>query len=183
VRLGGTFIPAGQQIFRVDTPFGLREFPKVAAKYEAVTFSRDVAVRRRKVEFLGLGHPLVDALIAYLKSPKCRGSVSNITRTTSNDRLSVRWYVSVQTENGKTKHYYRHVALDSHGSIQSADERSDLELLKIAIQSATGSGSLPVEGMRQSAEGHLSFLLAELRGSVDGVAAIRPDLVGLAVSS
>lgn len=183
VRLGGTFIPAGQEIFRVDTPFALREFSKVAAKYEAVTFSRDVAVRRRKVEFLGLGHPLVDALIAYLKSPRCRGAVSNISSSASNGALSVRWFVSVQTENGKTKPYYRNVAVSPHGSIQPVDERSDLEALRTVGQSPKACGTLPVASMRQSAEGHLGYLLGELRGSVDGVAAIRPDLVGLSLSS
>jgi len=183
VRLGGTFIPAGQEIFRVDTPFALREFAKVAAKYEAVTFNRDVAVRRRKVEFLGLGHPLVDALVTHLKSPRCRGSVSNILSAASNSTLSVRWFVSVQTENGKTKSYYRHVAVSSHGSIQPVDERSDLGALRTAGHLLTECRTLPVASMRQSAEVHLGYLLGELRGAVDGVTAIRPDLVGLAISS
>jgi hypothetical protein len=180
VRLGGTFIPAAQDVFRIDTPFALREFTGVAAKYDAATFSRDLAVRRRKVEFLGLGHPLVDALITYLKSPRWRGSVSSIHGT--NGIASVRWFVSMQTADGKVKHYYRNIGVNGLGSIHSIDARSDLLALQAAANSVSAKPT-PIQKARECAEGHLGYLLGELRGSTEAVSAIRPDLVGLALTS
>jgi hypothetical protein len=145
------------------------------------TFSRGIAVRRRKVEFLGLGHPLVDALIAYLKSPRWRGSVSSIHD--ADGIVSVRWFVSMQTEDGKVKHYYRNIGVNSLGSIHSIDARGDLLALQAPANSTASAKTLPVQKVREYAEGHLDYLLGELRGSADAVSAIRPDFVGLALTS
>jgi len=43
-------------------PFGLPE------RYQAATFEREVAIQRGDAEFLALGHPFIDALIAYVGS-------------------------------------------------------------------------------------------------------------------
>lgn len=54
----------------------------------------------------------------------------------------------------------------------------------LAAASATRLSRLALSTVAPiTAEAHLGYLLGELRGSVDDVAAIRPDLVGLALSS
>ena len=78
--------------------------------------------------------------------------------------VSVRWFVSMQTENGKVKHYYRHIGVNSLGSIQSVEERSDLRALEAATQPPATSASPSVGKARQAAEGHPGYLLGELRG-------------------
>jgi len=80
------------------------------------------------------------------------------------------------------KHYYRHVGINISGSIHAVDVRSDLNLLKATATTAS-STTVPSNNVRECAEGHLGYLLGELRGSVDGVTAIRPDVVGLGLIS
>jgi len=181
IRLGGTFIPMGSEIYRLDTPQPVREFPSVAAKYDAVTFDRDSAMRRRKVEFLGLGHPLVDAVIGYLRSPKWQGSISALPETKNGATVSVRWLVTVQLENGKEKQFYRHVSIDSLGSTMELSERFDVDVLKILSTQPSNGHPFPTEKLRQSAQSDLEYFVAQLRANHDGVLAVRPELVGIAV--
>jgi ERCC4-related helicase len=180
IRLGGTFIPVGNETYRIDTPQALREFPSAAAKYEAITFDRDVAMRRRKVEFLGLGHPLVDALIAYLRSPKWEGSVAAIPIAGDEVSASVRWFVSVQMENGKEKQFYRNVSINNLGSVTEAGERVDLDRLRNPPLHPSNGRPSSAEKLRQSAQADLGYFLAQLRAKHDGVLAVRPELVGIA---
>lgn len=181
IRLGGTFVPVGPQVFRIDTPFALRAYPHVAAKYEAVTFSRDIAVRRRKVEFLGLGHPLVDSLIDYLKSPKWKGTVSAVCTSSQEPHVSLRWFISLRTEDGKTRHYFRNVEASELGSIQPANERTDIDLLSYDVRDVR-SVTLGLTKIKTCVDQHLDYLLGELRASLDGTTAIRPELVGVAIT-
>jgi hypothetical protein len=67
IRLGGTVLPMGE-FWQILTPECLKAFSQVAPKYESVTFDRELAMRKKKCELLGIGHPLIDALIAYLKT-------------------------------------------------------------------------------------------------------------------
>ena len=180
VRLGGTFVPVGYETFRIDTPLFLREYPRVAAKYDAVTFNRDLAMRRRRIDFLGLGHPLIDALIAYLKSPQWRGSVSMLQQQNGEETLLVRWLVSVQTNNGKWGQHFRHVAVNTLGSIRVVDERHDLDALKKASPAQVIPRPQFSEKLRDCAKTDLDYFLAELRATTEDLCAIRADLIGLA---
>jgi hypothetical protein len=51
----------------------LNPFSLVAPKYEYITFDRELAMRKKKCELLGIGHPLIDALIAYLQNAPFSG--------------------------------------------------------------------------------------------------------------
>src|SRR5689334_12836233 len=66
LRLGGTVLLDGE-LFRVDVPERLRSAAKVRASYENATFKGSLAMRTRNAQFLGLGYPVIDALIEYLR--------------------------------------------------------------------------------------------------------------------
>jgi len=183
IRLGGTFIPTGHEIFRLDAPQPLREFSSVAVKYEAVTFNRDVAMRRRKVEFLGLGHPLIDALITYLRSPRWQGTVAEFSSSAADKSVSVRWFVTVQMEGGKEKQYYRHVMVNTLGSTSEVDERQDLDRLKDVSSQPNDARPIPDQRVSDFANADLGYFLAEVRANTDGVLAIRPELVGVVTNT
>lgn len=179
VRLGGAVVPLGDETYRIETPPAIREQSRgVLMRYEAATFNRDVAMRRKRIEFMGLGHPLVDALIAYFKSPIWRGEV---TRLSSGDEplLSVRWLVSVQSENGKTQQHFHHVVLNQVGSARKIDERHDLNLLPILANMQQGI-IIDTAKLQAFAEAEFQGVLAELRAVSDGQPTIRGELVGLA---
>ena len=75
IRLGGTVLPVGE-FWQVLTPDCLKTFPQVAPKYENVTFDRELSMRKKKCELLGVGHPLIDALIAYLQNAPFSGDTA-----------------------------------------------------------------------------------------------------------
>ena len=60
------------------TPDCLKAFPQVTPRYGKVTFNRELATRTKKCELLGIGHPLVDALLAYLQNAPFHGEASCI---------------------------------------------------------------------------------------------------------
>jgi hypothetical protein len=161
----------------------LREFPSVAVKYDAVTFNRDVAMRRRKVEFLGLGHPLIDALITYLRSPRWQGTVAEFSSSVSDRSVSVRWFVTVQMEGGKEKQYYRHVMVNALGSTSEVDERQDLDSLRDVSSQPNDAHPIFDERVRDFAKADLECFLAGVRANSDGVLALRPELVGVVTHS
>ena len=75
VRLGGTILPTGE-FWQVQTPECLKAFTQVAPKYENVTFDRELAMRKKRCELLGIGHPLIDALLAYLQNAPFSGDTA-----------------------------------------------------------------------------------------------------------
>ncbi|MBI4489413.1 MAG: DEAD/DEAH box helicase family protein [Deltaproteobacteria bacterium] len=182
LRLGGTILPNGET-YRVGTPDALLNYPKVSRQYDAVTFDRHIAMRRRKVEFLGLGHPLVDALISYLQSSRWPGDV---TALSASDRrisgFSFRYLGVAQFDNGTIKRFYRNYLMGQEGSWSIADERCDLNALISTGPSnkATMSASSPVlEEIRQRAETGLSEFQTELRANLDNVSSLRAQIVGM----
>ena len=75
IRLGGSMLPVGE-FWHVLVPECLKAFPQVAPKYEHITFDRELAMRKRRCELLGIGHPLIDALVAYLQNAPFSGDVA-----------------------------------------------------------------------------------------------------------
>ncbi len=183
LRLGGMMIPNGET-YRVTTPDSLLNYPRVSPRYEAVTFDRQVAMRRRNVEFLGLGHPLVDALIAYLQSSRWPGDVSAL-QIPNNETVgySLRYLVVVEFDNGSPKRLYRNCLMGEDGSWRIGDERFDLEALeKLPSRTevpAPHRGS-DVATSRQRAETGLSEFQTELRARLEGVVSLRGQIVGVA---
>ena len=76
IRLGGSMLPVGE-FWQVLTPECLNAFSLVAPKYEHITFDRELAMRKKKCELLGIGHPLIDALIAYLQNAPFSGDAAS----------------------------------------------------------------------------------------------------------
>lgn len=75
VRLGGTLLPMGE-FWQIQTPECLKAFTQVAPKYENVTFDRELAMRKKRCELMGIGHPLIDALIAYFQNAPFSGDTA-----------------------------------------------------------------------------------------------------------
>ena len=75
LKLGGAALPDGE-FWTLITPESLRQPYRLAPRYDRVSFNRELAMRVRNCEMVGLGHPLVDALIHALRKPAFQGSVS-----------------------------------------------------------------------------------------------------------
>ena len=77
LRLGGSVLLEGE-FWQVLTPDCLKAFPQVTPRYGRVTFNRELATRTKKCELLGIGHPLIDALLTYLQNAPFHGEASCI---------------------------------------------------------------------------------------------------------
>jgi hypothetical protein len=89
--------------------------------------------------------------------------------------------VTVQVENGKEKQFYRHVSINTLGSTTEVSERSDVEALRNLSSHPSDGRPRPTDKLRQSALADLEYFLAQLRANHDGVLAVRPELVGIAL--
>ncbi|MBI4026826.1 MAG: DEAD/DEAH box helicase [Verrucomicrobia bacterium] len=94
VRLGGSVLTEGE-FWQILTPECLKGCSQVAPKYAHVTFNRDLATRKRNCELFGIGHPLVDALLAYLQNAPFNGDTACFAvRAGEQSRIEVRYRVT-----------------------------------------------------------------------------------------
>ncbi len=183
--LEGSFLPNGEG-FRIETPKVLKEFSGVIARYPSTTFDRNLAMRRRGMEFLGLGHPLVDALIRYFQSPVWKGEVTDLRHSSKNPEMAtVRYLITAQMENGHSKQFYYHSLINlSESSYQVPEERFDLDLMNQVGRATSPTGEITefdTQSMKQIAENSLRDFQANLRAKYDGILSLRSELVGIGV--
>jgi len=95
--MGGAAIPDGP-FWTFHVPEALQRKYHLAPRFEGVCFDRATALRARNCEQGGLGHPLVDALVAEAKDPSFPGSVS---RMGSGGEIVARYLVKFEDETGK----------------------------------------------------------------------------------
>jgi superfamily II DNA or RNA helicase len=185
LRLGGSVLPHGESI-RVEVPEQLQSTRGVAPRYEAATFDRQVAMRRRQTELLGIGHPLIDALISFLQSAQIPGEVTCRKADDANDvRLLVRAQISVEGETRQAHNEIKIVGIDANGGVTLLPEDWDLKWLegpdKTEPASRNGDRELPWDTWRGSYESTIGALLTQTRVKVDNPLAARVKLLGLSV--
>lgn len=77
LKLGGGAIPAGN-FWTFLCPEQLQRKYRLLPRYERVCFDRDLALRTRRCELGGIGHPLIDALLEETRSASFAGDVVHI---------------------------------------------------------------------------------------------------------
>jgi hypothetical protein len=112
-RLGGSFIPSGELV-NIVTPPVLLNYPNISARYENMTFTRSTATRKKGVELLGIGHPLIDALIGYYKSDNISGDILNVSHQNLSGIVSARYIFRVDFNDNTHKEIYKDLLL--HGT-------------------------------------------------------------------
>lgn len=106
IRLGGSFIPSGDLV-SIVTPQVLLNYPNVSARYENMTFTRKTATRKKGVELLGIGHPLINALIEYYKSDNVPGDTLNIAYEKLSGYLSARYIFRIEFSDNTYREIYK----------------------------------------------------------------------------
>jgi len=184
LRLGGAFIPQGD-VFYIESPEVLHRYPNISPRYENVVFDRKVAMRKRKAELLGIGHPLVDALIEHLKGPLFPGEVSISEGTPEIYPISVRCVFVVNFEEGVKKIFYKGFYLNKDGKLEEFQPKGDIESLSILRNKLRQSDSkmtvsIP-EWLRDRVVSIITEEEARLRAKFDKVLSINNRIVGLIV--
>jgi SNF2 family DNA or RNA helicase len=179
--LGGAILPDGE-VFRIETPEVLRHFPHVAAAYRDCTFDRQLAMRRRKAQLLGLGHPLINALIAYQQSPAYKGDVSYLLHDEEDKpQLSLRLLLHLHFEDGRREKLYKHYLVNGNGEWQEADKRFDLRALRFTLAAAPPARlAEPLSCYTASLKQGIATVEAEIRATTDGLSSLRTVSIGYA---
>jgi len=170
LRLGGSFIPSGE-IIQITVPPALRKYPEVASRYENVTFSRKTATRKRNVDLLGIGHPLIDALLDFYKSESVSGELLNVKCDGVAPNLTARYLFIIEFEDGTRRELYQGFVVDGQ------EPPDDLDFLF-------------KEGFKESESLEPVFFIdklkmftqnqeAKIRSNYDGVINIRQKCVGI----
>lgn len=171
LRLGGSFIPSGD-IIQITVPQALRKYSNVASRYDNVTFSRKLATRKKNIDLLGVGHPLIDALFDYLKGDGISGEVLNVKCDDVSPSQSVRYLFKVDFDDGTRRELYKSFLI---GGTESPDDLS--QLCSNKWQEWT------ISDKRNNFENRLDILIrneeAKIRSEYEGVINIRNKCVGI----
>lgn len=185
LRLGGAFIPQGDT-FYIETPQVLLNNSNVSLKYENVVFNRKVAMRKRKAELLGVGHPLVDSLIWYFKSPYFSGEVSSIEDSSMDKVLSVRIHFLVNFENNLKKSIYKGFNFYSEGKVEDFQPQSDIialsNLKNKSIKKDDNEMNHLLDHLKERIISIIKEEEARLRAQFDKVISIDNKIVGLVIN-
>jgi superfamily II DNA or RNA helicase len=181
LRLGGTCIPEGD-FYRIETPQALLGRRDVAARYDTACFRRDVAMRRKNADFMGIGHPLVDALVAYFERASWPGDLAILKTGEPTASLSVRYVLEASMEDGTIRRKYESVQVGTDGSWRTSGPRQDVDALADARRPAAEHPAAPdVSAIRQRVEGAIADAEAEFRAGLAAVQTVRGRVVGVAV--
>ncbi len=179
LRLGGSFITDGDFV-RIETPQALRRYPNVAARYDTACFRRDVAMRRKNADLIGIGHPLVDALIAHFSGAAWPGEVSVMYPEEPTQAVSIRYVLEASMEDGTTRRRYESVLTGTDGSWRTSNAKQDVAALSEPKASSPRPIGPNVEAIRVRVESAISDAESQFRAEHNGVQSIRSRVTGVA---
>ena len=171
LRLGGGFIPSGD-IIEIIVPPSLKKYPDVASRYDNVTFSRKTATRKKNVDLLGIGHPLIDALIDYYRSESVSGELLNAKHDGISSSLIARYLFTIEFEDGTRRELYQSFLIDGE------EKLGDLDFL--LREDFRGNGSpVPLSLIQDKLKMFTRNHEAKIRSDYDGVINVRHKCVGI----
>ena len=136
-----------------------------------MTFSRKTATRKKNLDLLGLGHPLIDALINYMRGEGLSGEVliakcNGLTRC-----ASTRYVFTVEFEDGTKRDLYRNFVVDG---METCDDLAYLQ------NNALEPGGVPAKlDLEIQLEALIRNEEAKIRSTCNGVMNIRNKCVGI----
>jgi len=185
VRMGGGILPNGEG-YKIDVPNALLHHPNILPRYESGTFDREIAMRKRRIEFFGLGHPLIDALISHWQQPEIHGEIVLLPRMANESENYLVALVSIILElEDKNRHdEVKIIRLSQSGDIQLMSE--DWLLKRAADFSAqldhtpTNFDAVIIDKFKATYEGALAALVSQAKMSVKpAILNARINLMGL----
>lgn len=184
LRLGGAFIPKGD-VFYIETPEVLHRYPNISSRYENVVFDRKLAMRKRKAELFGIGHPLVDAMIEHFKSPISPGEVTIGSGLSETETVSVRCTFVVNLEDGHKKVFYKGFDMSKDGNLERLQPRADMDSLfdlrnKSLHHNTEDMVSIPT-GLKERIISIISEEESRLRAKIDNALSINSKVVGISL--
>lgn len=181
LRLGGSMLPAGE-FFTIVTPKPIQEYPNVLPKYPLVAFNREAAMRKRQAELMGLGHPLIDAIIAFYQQVTIPGdnAAMQVNGNESEPFVVVTNLFTIDTEAGDQHKEIKILKITNSGDVQVLPEEWLLNRLSEKSNSYKISNQpLNIEKIRYSYEGAVGAILTQIKAAVEKPVAARVRMLGV----
>jgi len=182
VKLGGSFLPKGE-FYSIVTPKTLLSYSNVLPKYELVAFNREAAMRKRQAELMGLGHPLIDALIKYFQQVTIPGDVTALS-TTSLERENyfiINTLFTIDTESGNQHKEMKTFKVLRTGDVQVLPGEWLLEKLEsnsFQVNNASINDIDPMN-LKSNYDVAVGALLTQIKSSVDSAVSGRTKVLGI----
>jgi SNF2 family DNA or RNA helicase len=182
IKLGGSILPRGE-FYSIITPKILLTYPNVLPKYDLVAFNREAAMRKRQAELLGLGHPLIDAIIKYFQQVTVPGDVTAISKTSTETE---NYYVinslfTIDTESGNQHKEMKTFKVMSNGDVQVLPD--DWLLDKLESKSfgggASGINKMNLLNLKSNYDVAVGALLTQIKSSVENAVSGRVKILGI----
>ncbi|MCE0498491.1 MAG: DEAD/DEAH box helicase [Methylacidiphilales bacterium] len=180
IRLGGGVLPMGE-FWQIQTPDCLKGYPQVTPRYNQVTFDRELATRTKNCELLGIGHPLIDALLAYLQNAPFNGDTAKLPSSgVTPGHLEVRYRVTWdRADQGSSSSVVR-VELNANSTVDETTFDPDRLL---ANGDPIVSGPILVEDPESRAEESIRLWVASRKTEMPSGTIPRYELLGVSVST
>ena len=181
LRLGGSIIPKGD-FYSIVTPRSLSNFPNVSAKYDLVTFNRDLAMRKRQAELMGLGHPLVDAIIQYYQQVTISGDVTMLPKNEydEDNYVVVNTMFTIEIEGSFQHKEIKTIRISNTGDVQILPDEWILNRLEKKQYNGTGkTAELNWQKIKSNYEGAVGAILSQIKSSVENPVGARVRLLGI----
>lgn len=183
LRLGGSIIPKGD-FFRIITPKPLINFANVSSKYELVTFDRDLSMRKRQAELMGLGHPLVDAIMAYYQQVTITGDVTLLPKAENEEEnyLAISTQFSIDLEGSLQHKEIKTIRINNTGDAQILPDEWMLNRLENKQYNGIGktNNDFNWQIIQSNYEGAVGSILSQIKSSVENPVGARVRLLGVA---
>lgn len=186
LKLGGSILP-NNETFNIEVPEELQRSKGVAPRYVAVTFDRLTAMRKRRTELMGIGHPLIDSLFAYYQSSVLHGEATCFSSdgTTNSPVLLLRSLITIEAEGRHTHREVKFVQIDQKGQVQILPDTWDLAMLQSGkyqrARLPADVEQLPWSLWRQTYDATIGALLAQTRMKVENPLSARVQLLGISI--
>lgn len=183
LRLGGSILQKGD-LYSIITPKELTSYPNVAAKYESVSFDRELSMRKRTAELMGIGHPLVNAILEYFQKVTTPGDVTIFAKSQKENEPSiiVNTLFIIDLENGGQHKELKSLLINNTGDINVLPEDWLIKYLqKKDFIVETGTPNFDWQKIKSSYEGAIGALLSQIKTSVENPVGARVRLLGVSV--
>ncbi|MFH0991724.1 MAG: SNF2-related protein [bacterium] len=185
LRMGGSILPRGE-FSEIITPKILQKHPSVLPKYQLATFDRNTAMRKRSAELLGLGHPLIDALLAQGQELITPGDTTFFHRTDVDQEpyTVITTLVTVDLEGGKQHRELKMIRVSPSGDAHVLPDEwlvNRLEKKSSDVTYEFSKNTFPWDKIRQSYEGAIGAILSQIKTSLENPVGARIRLLGVCV--
>jgi len=120
---GGSMTLTDKGCYRVSVPSEVCSIQrKVRARYEPVTFSREVYQKEPNAHFLGFGHELLERIVEFCQDPKFEGVAAGRTVKSKEwkgvEGLQFNWVIPLRHDSTVVEEDFKTVFVDSAGKVR-----------------------------------------------------------------